>query len=110
MASKLAKKWLRSIGHIVPTSHNNAEWNNFSAGSGTGRYAMPLQIIKMVERSGDSKQTIGYANDLADARKQIDAMRQTDSADAGRGGASHMRRNMATYYVRDIRTDKIYRV
>ena len=101
MASKKAIRWLRSQGIILERPHTGVEIGNFSAGNGRGRYAMPLHIICIRAQYGTSKETVGYARDLADARKQLSAIL------SGHGMGNE--RAEYTYYIRDIRNGAIYR-
>jgi hypothetical protein len=64
----------------------------------------------MTERTGDSKRSVGWYGTLADAIRAVaDAKLADDGADTGRGGSDTLRRDMATYYVRDIRNGKIFK-
>jgi hypothetical protein len=108
MASKKAKAFLRSMG--IDCAHTAREAGNFSVGTGAGRYPMPYQVIRMDSRTGDSKATMGWYPTLDDARDDARAMMLADDkTDDARGGAESMRNRYRTYYVRDIRTDRIYR-
>ena len=115
--SKIAASFLASNPDTgLQYVHTLLELANFSAGTGIGRYALPFHAIRMVERSGDSKQTVGWYATLADATRAIaDATLTDNNADYNqertgtRAGAETMRRNLATYYVRDIRNGKIYK-
>lgn len=115
--SKLAAEFLAQNPDTgLAYVHTLLELANFSAGTGIGRYALPYHAIRMVERSGDSKQSVGWYATLAEAiRATTDAKLADNDADydatrtGTRAGAEAMRRNLATYYVRDIRNGKIYR-
>ena len=109
--SKIAENFLANSGDTaLRYVHTLLELANFSAGNGTGAYSLPYHAIGMQERTGDSKRSIGWYGTLQDA---IDAIRNRQTmdngADTARGGADTLRRDMATYYVRDIRNGKIYK-
>lgn len=111
MASKKAKRYLASIGQpIARKIHTRTELDNFSAGTGAGRFPMPFHVIRMDDRTGDSKRTVGWHATLESARADVRAMvLADDGADRARGGAEHMRARRFCYYIRDIRNGNIYR-
>jgi len=110
MASKKALAFLAASG--IARVHTMRELTNFAAGYGDKRFSLPYHVIRMnVDRSGDSKSTVGWALTLdaalADARAQRNAH---DDADYSRGGAESLRQNRSVWYVRDIRDGKIHRI
>jgi len=108
MASKKAKRWLASIGVALDQPHNATERSNFATGRGSN---LPYHIVRMDSRYGDSKKTVGWADTLTDAREQVANLRADTSGyvDAASGGAEHMRNRYFTFYIRDVRTDRVYR-
>lgn len=106
--SKIARAFLASYPDTgLSYVHTLLELANFSAGTGK---VCPFHAIGMTERTGDSKRTVGHYATLADALDAIRAQRLADDgADTGRGGADTLRRDIATYYVRDIRDGRIYK-
>lgn len=105
MASKKALRWLESQG--IKVSHA-AEASNFSVGTGFGPNAMPYQIVRMDSRYGSSCQTVGWAADIDDARRQRDSLNDAvrDADEYGRGGADWVRNRKINHYIRDIRKDE----
>ena len=101
MASKIAKAYLRSIGVILEKPHTALELANFSVGSGHGPNAMPYQVIRMRDITGDSKETMGHARNLSDARMEANRMLDAHGIEN--------ERTAYTYYIRDIRNGRIYR-
>jgi len=103
MASRIAKNWLRSQGiEVLRKPHTALELANFSVGTGRGRFAMPYQVIRMRDTTGDSKTTMGHAVTLDNARRDTRAMQDAHGIEA--------ERHHYTYYIRDIRDGRIYRV
>lgn len=114
--SKLAQAFMaQNPDTALQYVHTMLELSNFSAGTGIGKYALPFHAIRMMERSGDSKKTVGWYATLAEAINAIRASQnaENDAMDAirsgTRAGAETMTRNLKTYYVRDIRNGRIYK-
>lgn len=106
MASRKAKAFLRACGYSMDDIHTRRERTNFAAGTGTGLCTMPYHVIRMDSRTGDSKRTVGWARDLAGARRLVSNLRSADDkTDAARGGGEIVRNRYFSYYIRDIRTD-----
>ncbi len=85
---------------MLTRPHTALELANFSAGTGHKRYSMPYHVIRMARETGDSKSTVGWAASRADAKKQMDAMRDANGVESERA--------RLTYYIRDIRDGTIY--
>ena len=101
MASRIARNFLRSQGiDILRKPHTALELSNYSVGTGQGRYAMPYQVIRMRDTTGDSKETVGHSVSIQDARKQANAMQDAHGIEN--------ERHSYTYYIRDIRDGTIY--
>ena len=109
MASKKALAFLAACG--LAKVHTALELSNFAAGQGNKRFSLPYHVIRMrPDRSGDSKETVGWARDLADARSQIETLERHGSDTYGtQCGADSLRRDRWCYYIRDIRNGKIHR-
>jgi len=100
--SKIALDFLALVGvEFADTAYHVIE-RNFAAGDGSGRFALPFHIVRMRRIYGDSKETVGYADGLEDARKQALAM--TDGHRASDDATEW------TYFVRDVRTGHIYNI
>jgi len=108
MASKKAIEYLRSCG--IVDIHTTREVTNFSTGRGAGRFSMPYHIVMMRwDRSGDSKTTVNWADTLDSARAKLADARKPTTDGTIKSGADYLRQDRVAYYIRDIRTDKIYR-
>lgn len=124
MASNKAKRILAGMGYVLRNVHTGLELANFAAGTGKRTAlgeTLPYHVLRMDERTGDSKRTVGHAATLADARKMVaDAIaRDWDRSNEygnvrdtlqNRGGSEIVSEaGRFTYYVRDIRNGAIYR-
>ena len=107
MASKKALAFLTAQG--IAIEHTGTERGNFATGSGYGPNAMPYHIVRMDSRYGSSKQTVGWAVDMADARRQRDTLNDIEYAHDtnGRGGGEFMRSRQVNHYIMDIRSNEI---
>lgn len=94
MVSKIAKRWLRSLG-VDDSAHTGIERGNFAAGRGVGCTTLFWHLVRFDATTGDSKVTVGYATD-DDVREQLDNLR---SSNEGRYG----------YYARNVKTGRIIR-
>jgi len=94
---------------IARNVHTGIELGNFAAGRGDKRFSLPFHVIRLDDRTGDSKTTVDWADTLDSARESINRMVDVDDTDNARGGAEHMRYRRSCYYIRDIRNGRIYR-
>lgn len=97
MASKRARAILAAYG--MESAHSGLEKRNFATGTGLGRFALPYHVVVIHAISGDSKTTIGSYKTLDTARAIARNVR-----------ASYADRTAHAVYIRDIRTDDIYRL
>jgi hypothetical protein len=63
---------------------------------------MPYHVIRMARETGDSKATVGYGATLSDARETAKRLQNANGYEN--------ERSRFTYYIRDIRDGRIYRV
>ena len=99
---------MRAMG--IARVHSALELANFSAGTGTKRFSLPYHVVRMNwDRSGDSKRTVGWNATLADALAEARTLSQMGGC-AKQGGADTLRCDRITYYVRDVRDGKVYKI